>query len=275
MDCDGFTDLCAFGRGLLTVWTGDGAGNWTQATSVSTPTPGYYQALRTGADFDHNGRPDIVLVSEEGPWPNEQNWAHAYRETTAARALSVFPVFPRGREKFLNGSVQFIDWWSAAPSAESTRVRLELSTTGSNGPWALVADTLRNGGRYQWLVPESVVSGDCYVRYTVTGPGGPVSAVTPRAFVIGDTVVGQAERGPRPAASFGLCPNPAREVAVVSFGTGRARLVLVDAAGRTVLDRRVEGSPFRLGLAGLAPGTYFVGLRQGQTSVWQRLTRSR
>jgi hypothetical protein len=275
MDCDGFTDLCAFGRGLLTVWTGDGAGNWTQATSVSTPTPGYYQALRTGADFDHNGRPDIVLVSEEGPWPNEQNWAHAYRETTAARALSVFPVFPRGREKFLNGSVQFIDWWSAAPSAESTRVRLELSTTGSNGPWALVADTLRNGGRYQWLVPESVVSGDCYVRYTVTGPGGPVSAVTPRAFVIGDTTVGLAAQTRSLPWLVSTGPSPSRGLVQVHFGPIRAGgvvLSVTDALGRQILRRVVEGqgSTTVLDLHRCPSGTYFLRA-ESWSSVAQRM----
>ncbi|UCG43138.1 MAG: VCBS repeat-containing protein, partial [candidate division WOR-3 bacterium] len=210
MDCDGFTDLVSFGRSRVTVWTGDGAGNWTEATGFNTPTPGYHEALRAGADFDHNGRPDIVLLSEEGSFPNYQNWVHAYRETTAARVLGIRPVFPRGREKFMDGSVQFIDWWSEAPGAESTRVRLELSLSGPDGPWTEIADSLRNNGRFQWLVPEDTLSPDCRIRYTVYGPGRSAQSMTPRSFAIGDTFVALTETEPRQPSRPRVWPNPTR-----------------------------------------------------------------
>lgn len=266
MDCDGFTDLVSFGRSVLAVWTGDGAGNWTQATSNTTPTPGYHEALRAGADFDHNGRPDIALVSDEGSFPNYQNWAHAYRETTAARVLGIHPVFPRGREKFMDGSVQFIDWWSEAPGAESTRVKLELSLNDTTGPWAVVADSLRNNGRYQWLVPEDTLSPDCRIRYTVYGPGGTAQSMTPRSFAIGDTFVALAETGPRQPSRPRVRPNPARDHISLEPGCGtdsHASASLLDVSGCRVMDLKPGDNDIRH----VAPGVYFVRQEGNRTTA--------
>jgi hypothetical protein len=266
MNADGFIDLCALGGAHTKVWTGDGQGNWTEAADITTPTPGYYSALRTGADFDHNGFPDIAQVADEGSWPSDLNHARAFREASTAESLTVFPVFPRGREKFLNNSVQFVDWWSAAPHAESTRVRLELSVTGPSGPWQVVADTLRNAGRFQWVTPESIISPDCHIRYTVTGPADTAIAVTPRAFAIGDTVTGIAEKpavtSPRRLA---FTPNPARGRARLSLGRPLeqpASLTLYDASGRSVLARTVPAGRHEtvLDISGLAAGVYFAAL---------------
>jgi hypothetical protein len=268
MNADGFIDLVALGGGHTTVWTGDGAGNWTEAADIATPASGYYVALRTGADFDHNGLPDIAQVAEEGSWPNDFNHARAYREASPGDSLTVFPVFPRGREKFLNNSVQFIDWWSAAPHAESTRVRLELSLTGPSGPWRVIADTLRNAGRFQWTTPESVISPDCYIRYAVAGPSDTAVAVTPRAFAIGDTVTGIAQKpsAPRPLR-ISVTPNPARTGARLSFSraTGRpASLTVYDASGRGVLARAIPAGTreTELDISRLAAGVYFAALEQ-------------
>jgi len=257
MNADGFVDVCAQGGAHLKVWLGDGQGNWTEAAGISTPTPGYYTALRTGWDFDHNGRPDIVMVTEEGSWPNEKNVAHAFRETSSVSGLSVFPVFPRGREKLAGGSVQFVDWWSAAPAAESTRVKLELSTTGNAGPWLPIADSLRNAGRYQWLVPDSVISGDCYVRYTVSGPGGSAEGITAHAFVIGDTVLGAAETPNDERRPMNVGPPIVRGVlslGVDSKQSSAYRAEMLDPTGRKVMDLHAGANDVRA----LAPGVYFV-----------------
>jgi hypothetical protein len=259
MNADGFVDVCALGGAHLKVWLGDGQGNWTEAADITTPTPGYYTAFRTGADFDHNGLPDLVFITEEGSWPSEQNVAHAFRETSSVSGLSVFPVFPRGGEKVMDGSAQFIDWWSEASGAESTRVKLELSTTGSSGPWQLIADTLRNAGRYQWLVPQGIVSGDCYIRYTVSGPGDTVEGITPRAFIIGDTVLGVTEpKSLKPqASSYKLGATIVRGVLLLQEARGEmreARCELLDISGRKVLDLHLGAND----VSRLAPGVYFV-----------------
>jgi len=157
----------------------------------------------------------------------------------------------------MNGSAQFIDWWSAAPNADSTRVRLDLSTTGNSGPWQLIADSLRNAGRYQWLVPDSIISGDCYVRYTVYGPGASVEATTPRAFVIGDTVLGTAE-SPKPQAPSRK-PGATIVRGVLDLGVDSRqhtaiRAELLDISGRSVMELR----PGANDVSRLRPGVYFV-----------------
>jgi hypothetical protein len=263
MNADGFIDVCALGGGHTKVWLGDGSGNWTEAADITTPD-GTYAAFRTGADFDHNGFPDLAFVTREGSWPNDYNRAHAFREATPAESLGVFPASPRGGEKLMDGSVQFIDWWSEAPGAESTRVSLELSTTGCTGPWQPIADTLRNAGRYQWLIPQGIVSGDCYIRYTVSGPGGPVEGMTPRAFVIGDTVLAVAEGHKPQAPSFKPEATVIRRVLFLNGDCPRAgavpKTVLLDISGRMVMPLRLGANDVRR----LSPGVYFVGEPQAQ-----------
>jgi hypothetical protein len=267
MNADGCIDLCAQGGAHTKVWTGDGQGNWTEAADITTPTPGDYKALRSGADFDHNGFPDVAQVADEGSWPSDYNRARAFREASSAESLTVFPVFPRGREKFLNNSVQFVDWWSAAPHAESTRVRLELSLTGPSGPWQMIADTLRNAGRFQWVTPDSVVSPDCHVRYTVTGPSDTAIAVTPRAFAIGDTVTGVNADRSSPDQRMAFGPNPAHGRTLLRLArplARPARMLLRDVTGRTVTARVLAAGrrEIELDFAGLSAGLYFATLDQ-------------
>ena len=274
MDADGFTDLVVLRRRGIDVWTGDGAGNWTLAASVAVPRPSYYVAMRTGADFDHNGRPDIALVAEEGTWPSEQNWAHAFKESSARDSLNIFPVLPRGGERFIGGSAQFIDWWSEAPAAESSLVKLELSTQGPAGPWTVIAESLKNGGRFQWLVPLSITSHNCYIKYTVSKPGQAVSSITPRPFTIGDpTGCGERPTG-RTGLTVRVVPNPAKTWARVVLGVGQPGLVsvrLFDATGRQVLEQCGKGPELRLSVAGLPEGAYFLQVPAGPQLLVSKL----
>ncbi|MBN2128012.1 MAG: VCBS repeat-containing protein [Sedimentisphaerales bacterium] len=266
MNADGFTDLVALGGGHTKVWLGDGQGNWTEAADITT-ADGTYAALRAGADFDHNGLPDLAFVTREGSWPNDYNRAHAFRESSVADSLGVFPVFPRGGEKFANGSVQFVDWWSSAPTAESTEVKIELSTTGRSGPWLQVADSLPNAGRYQWLVPDSIKSADCFVKYTVFGSGGSVEELTPHAFAIGDTMPGVAETHTPQPSIRDIGPSIVRDVLVLGAVGSRQqtadRVELLDVSGRKVLDLLPGANDVRA----LAPGVYFVRTAQAQTQA--------
>jgi hypothetical protein len=183
MDGDGLTDLVAFGSGTVTVWTGDGTGTWTQAGTFDTPDPGDAEALRVGGDVDHNGRPDIVLVSDEGSWPNEQNHMRVFLEATPATTQSLRATYPRGGEILPEGSVRFIEWASAVPPGRAATVTLELSTTGPAGPWTPIAASLPDNGRYQWTIPPGAATTNAYIRYTATAATS-VSATTPAAFTI-------------------------------------------------------------------------------------------
>lgn len=286
LNADGFIDICALGGGQLKVWIGDGLGSWTEAAVVTTPLPGTYSAFRTGADFDHNGLPDGAFITREGSWPNDINVAHAFREASPAESLAVFPVSPRGGENFGDGSVQFIDWWSEAPDAAVTRVRLELSTSGNGGPWSLIADSLRDAGRHQWTVPGGTTSGNCLIRYTVRGPSGENSALTSRPFAIGDTTVPLAEvRPPGNDCRMVVRPNPTRDWVLVELTTERdgimrscseRELRVFDVSGRLVNAYPAigpwEGTSFRIRLGQLRPGVYLMVLRtdsarQAQTVV--------
>lgn len=268
MNGDGFCDLVAVGGGHLTIWIGDGNGNWVQATDIRTNTPGTYQAMRTGADFDHNGKPDIAIIITQRSWPEDRNWAHAYKEASPPESLRIFPVFPHGGERFWNGSVQFIDWGSEAADAESTRVRLELSTNGPEGPWTVIADSLKNSGRYQWLVPEGVSSPYCHIRYTVYTGSQARSAITPRQFFIGNPTGIRTKMAGSRLTSIRLFPNPAGERMVVDFGrvlTADELIRFFDVDGREVAQFRCGAGTVRaqLKLANILAGTYFVRMSDG------------
>jgi PKD repeat protein len=189
MDMDGNTDVAAFGTGQVRIWGGDGAGGWAEIASFTTPTPGYEQAFRVGGDVDHNGLPDIVLVSEEGSWPNEQNHLHFYKESSTPTVLEMKPVSPSGGESYRAGAIAFVDWISAVPSGEAGTVSLELSIHGPGGPWVTLASGLPNGGRYQWHIPADTLStNEAYIRYTLDVSGEAVQALTPSPFnILGST----------------------------------------------------------------------------------------
>jgi len=280
MDSDGHTDLVGFGTGTGTVWRGDGQGNWTQAAGFTTPAPGYFEALRVGGDIDHNGYPDITLVASEGSWPNDRNHLRCFKETSTADSLRITPAFPRGGEKFYVGSVQFVDWVCATPATETSKVGLELSTTGPSGPWSVVADSLMNSGRFQWTVPDEP-SAECYIRYTAFSAHGTSTAATPRPFVI---LPPTGVNGPLPGLGSGnvvarVIPNPAQCRVQLTYelpATCHVSITLCDATGR-VVSRLYQGSvppglhALSVDTRGLASGAYFLRLRAGTAESVRQL----
>jgi hypothetical protein len=183
MDLDGKMDVVAAGEGTVTVWKGNGAGIWTEAAEFTTPSPGYMNALRVGADADDNGYPDIALVDEEGTWVS-RNHLRFYRETSIPSRLRIKVTSPRQNETLKAGSVRFIDWVSAVPGGGASTVDLELSVSGPAGPWTAIASDLPNGGRFQWTVPEGQVSTECHLRATVTSGEDSATGITPLPFQI-------------------------------------------------------------------------------------------
>ena len=184
MDGDGTTDIVLFGRGIGAVYRGDGAGNWTLAAAFTAGTPGYCNALRTGADADRNGRPDIVLLSEERSWINSRNHLRFYKETSTPQGLSVRLERPIGHRVLKRGSVRFIEWRSTAGASVSFVV-LELSTSGPGGPWQTIASGIPDNGRYQWTVPSAAPpSTDCRIRVSVAVGPAWASAVNRVPFTI-------------------------------------------------------------------------------------------
>jgi hypothetical protein len=183
MDVDGFRDLVAFGEAILTIWKGNGMGNWSKIVEFDIGAdPGEFTSFRAGVDADHNGYPDIAIVEEEGGIFNSRNHLIFYKERTPRRNLWIKGIYPTGNEKFKIGSVQFIDWVSAVPKTEVGMVDLELTVDGEGGPWTSLASGIPNNGRYQWTVDSPYPSDDCLIRYTVKTASDTTSWTTSTPF---------------------------------------------------------------------------------------------
>lgn len=185
MDVNGTVDLVAAGERVVTVWKGDGTGNWNEAAEfMISGSPGYFNAFRVGADADNNGYPDMVLLDEEGPWYNRINHLRFYKESSIPGTLSIRVTSPRGYETLKIGSVRFISWTSGVPGGGDSSVDLEFSEDGPTGPWTPVAADLPNNGRFQWTVTADSTSTDCYIRATVTSGEESRTSVTTLPFQV-------------------------------------------------------------------------------------------
>jgi len=186
MDGDGQADVVAFGAGLLSVFRGDGAGNWNKVVSFVTPgvNSKSFEALRAGVDFDHNGFPDFALVQDEGGLFNSNNKLRVFREGSVPSQLFARVVSPGAGRVWRGGQVRFLDWAAGVPGAAPGAVTLELSTTGPGGPWSLLAANLPDNGRHQLVVPTGINSTACRIRLTLTAGAGSVSVVSKGSFSI-------------------------------------------------------------------------------------------
>ncbi len=236
MNLDGFLDVVAFGDTTVSVWLGNGTGTWIHDITFYTPRPGTPRALRA-EDADHNGYPDILVVGDEGDSWNSLNRPRYYKESSTPANLFVSPVFPRGRERFYRGSIVFIKWNCGVPTGTAL-IKLELSTTGPGGPWTLIADNLKNNGRYQWYIPLSIQgSENCYVRYTATAGANTATAITAYAFTILPIVgVEETKVNVKPENSIQVYPNPVSNRLNINIKTaeGTTSIRIYDNNGKLI-----------------------------------------
>ncbi len=242
MNIDGFMDVIAFGDSTITLWLGNGEGDWIQDATFYTPSPGTAEAFRVGGDADHNGYPDIALVSEEGTGWNPINHLRFYKENSTPESLFVFPMYPRGKERFEAGSVHFIDWTCGVPDGQNSIMGLEYSTTGINGPWTTIIPITPNNGRYQWQIPEGISSESCYIRYTaITNlhrDTGISVAITRTPFMI-SPVIGVQEKpnSTNTKPIIQVIPTLAKntvKIKLSTFGTDKSQLMVYDNQGRLI-----------------------------------------
>ena len=157
---------------------------WTKLTqNLEGNAKGYRLDIE---DFDHNGHPDIVAGFGSDNDIEYPGSVKVWQESSTPTELGVALSTPDGGEYLKAGSIQFISWVSAVPTGTGTRsVKLELSTTGSSGPWTLVEDSLPDTGIYQWTVPDEN-SRDCYIRLTLSDNlGNSASDTSDNTFTIG------------------------------------------------------------------------------------------
>lgn len=275
MNMDGLADIAAFGSGRVTVWRGDGTGNWNQATELTLPDPGDFQAFRIDGDADHNGYPDIVLVDEERNGSNYQNHLRFFKETSAADSLSATSVSPGPHRRWNVSSVQTIRWISEVPPMDSSWVRLELLLNDTSGPWQLIASGIPNNGHFQWTVPDSLTSSEqCRIRYTVLTQTDSASSVSSQVFsIVGTPVSVDAERNNYPK-KFSLLqnyPNPFNPKTTFSFDIRHSTFVILklyDFLGREVAtlvnEKKAPGTyEVTWDATGLASGVYVYRLTMG------------
>jgi len=281
LDGDGNVDLLAFDGERIDLWRGDGTGGWTPDDPVIVSASGDYAAFRVADDLDHNGRPDLVVVVEEGTWPSYQNHLRAYLETTPATTLAARVVEPSPGRRLVPGSVAFIRWTAAVPAPATAIVDLDLSISGPDGPWDPVGADLTGGGRHQWTVPEAS-SADCWIRVTVRAGLETTEAVSgPFGIGVPPTVaVPPTSPGAGLAPVVSLLRNPvvgAIPVRVAVPRGGVHRVALFDVLGREVIARTITldaghhelridpaagpGTSTASIAGGWAPGVYLLRVR--------------
>ncbi len=185
MDGDGLLDLTAFGSAELEVYLGDGGSTWTLAATESTPEPGSYAAMTVG-DIDLNGRPDIAVLSatEVGLFNNE-NELRVFVEQSTPREPAIRITAPTMLKTIRTGAVIFVDWLAASPEADG-QVTIDVSTTGPNGPWTRVGDSMPAGaGRLQAVLGALPSSENAYLRATLETKLGSASHVAGPLTLLG------------------------------------------------------------------------------------------
>lgn len=256
MNGDGNLDVVGIAKQFIRIWLGDGQGNWIYNTEFSLGQTASPKAFRTGGDLDHNGRPDIVLLAEIGNWINYKNYLYCYKEASLATKLSLQPLFPHGFEKFYPGSVQFIRWLSSVPARKSSWIKIEISAYGINGPWWLIADSLPNNGKYQWIVPD-FGSDSVYLRFTAFIQDSSYITLTPRPF----SILGQPTKSsslPSLKKDVKAWYSPIEDALIVDSPTMVRYLSIFSADGRLL--KKVENPEREISTQEMKSGIYIYQL---------------
>ncbi len=286
LNADGFTDVIALGDGQLSCWLGDGTGQWTAAGSQMIHPAIDTAAFACGGDIDHNGRPDIVLVQEEGSWPSYQNHLYVLREDTVPTERFVRVTAPGRARMWLGGTAEEIRWLAAQIGTEPAEIDIELSIYGEQGPWSSIVEGRPDSGCHQWIVPQAATE-NARLRVTLRQAGEAVAAIS-EPFSIQPTDASglaweQPARDPRARAGLRLeaHPNPTSGRMRLSWACNPstaagpeadwsgARVHLYAATGREVAalpvgrDGDVALATSAHGTGGLPAGVYLLQLRLG------------
>jgi len=178
MNSDGFCDLVAATNGHAYIYIGNGGNSWNLAASytISSDPDAPFESLRANADVDHNGFPDITHVTHEGGIVTATSHIRLFKETSTADSLGIKPVFPKGNEVIMSGSVRFLEWSSEVPRGTTAAVNLEYSLSGSGGPLNIIASNLPNSGKYQWIAAPFTNSSNACFRFTIFTPDASAEA---------------------------------------------------------------------------------------------------
>lgn len=275
MDMDGYLDLVtgSYNNQSVQIWKGNGGASWTNTINVPISSLYNIHDIAIG-DVDHSGYPDIFIWEEwaEVSWPIAvtQNTVKLLKDMVVPNDLTSTLTYPKGGECWPNNGVRFITWVSAIPGNHSSSVKIEYSTTGTSGPWILIAAAAPNNGIYQWKVSGSSNSSNCYVRITAKDNVTSNTAVTtnPVAFNIGCSGSSTGLQETADANDVSVFPNPLGSAATIYAPTVIHSINIIDLTGnvvRTFSD--VNQSAFTIERGNLAAGIYVLQVQSENSPV--------
>lgn len=268
MNMDGKCDAVIWSPGSITVYLGDGSGNWTLSGTITIPET-QLSAFVTG-DLNHDGFGDIIYLAKTSAY-NSDNVLKVYLNADGNQNLNILPFSPKGFECFKPGAVEFITWNSSVPSGQNATVQIEYSTAGSNGPWTTVVAAAPNSGTYQWQVPQ-VNSANCFLKYTISAGGSSQQVVMSNAFGIG-TCTNPTSVNEVNEHAYSIYPSPFNNYTAIQSGfQGQVVLKVRDLAGRVIRSEIFDGrEEYRFNRNDLAEGTYLFEMQSGGQSVMAKV----
>jgi len=268
LDGDTHLDVVAYVQPTGSCYLGDGAGNWTFATSWSMPTPGIGNALRVEGDCDHDGREDIVVLAQKSGFPFYRNQLRVYSPWVSPDLLAARVTFPDGGEVLRQGCIRELRWATAVPVGHGPAlVDIYLSTSGPAGPWTPIVLGIPDSGVYEWQVAGEI-SSRCFLEVRVSAGGDLAVAQSSSPFGI----LGSGTGVPCAAISVGSLrsqPNPTTGCTRLTWSRptrSASTLCVFDIRGRLVDRQRIDqGREFLdwTAPARLPAGLYLIELRTG------------
>lgn len=258
VNMDGFMDVVAAVTGMIKIWLGNGGTLWNNTVSIAFPNMTYCEDIVI-ADVDHNGFPEIAFWADYTvSWFNSVNKLKMLRESSVPVALNITQLFPKGYECFPNGAVRFIKWSSAIPGNHSSSVSIEFSSAGNSGPWTVIETGVPNNGVYQWTVPQSVSSSNCYLRLVALDSLTMITdtAVNANPFQVGicNPTLHVAEYNQQHDIS--VFPNPFSQSTTLYSLPGKSTLKIFDLKGILLREEKNISFPYELHRGSLSAGVY-------------------
>ena len=271
MDMDGWLDLviASYNTATIQIWKGNGT-SWSLMQSHYLPNMGSVSDVAID-DVDHNGFPDILL------WARFQitifssvNRIKLFREDSVAIDPRITATYPRNYECFPNNAVRFIHWVAAVPGNHASSVKIELSTSGTGGPWTVVDAAAPNNGTYQWTVPPAVSSANCYFRFTLTDSVTTATSVASNnfPFSIGTCSFPTGIQTLNSSNTLTAFPNPFSGNTEIFSSMKNCSLKIMDVTGKTVKEfSAVIKFPITIERGNMPSGIYFLELRSADGNI--------
>jgi hypothetical protein len=240
MNMDGHQDIVAWTSGTISIYLGNGAGNWTFLQNIYI-TETQFSSMRVG-DFNHDGLGDILYMAKTSTM-NSRNKLNLYLSTPASPTLNIAPLHPQGAECFMPNSVQFLTWNSSVPVNNTATVTIEFSQFGTSGPFASIASNIPNSGNYQWTLPN-IVSNNCLLRYTINDGNTNQIVTMSTPFGIGAcNLTTDIENAGTTETNLTVYPNPLSENGYIQFiatNELNTTITITDVTGKIVNELKAD-----------------------------------